>query len=51
MTTRTSHFLLGLAAFAAGLVIFLGVFEYATGGLRGGGPGAPASGGPVYLTG
>ena len=50
MNSRTSHILLVLAAFAAGLVIFLGVFVFATGGLSGGGPGASAIGGPFTLT-
>ncbi|HZL31012.1 MAG TPA: SCO family protein [Pseudolabrys sp.] len=49
MTTRTSHILLVMSAFLAGLVIFLGVFLYATGNLSGG-PGASAIGGPFTLT-
>lgn len=50
MTTRRSHILLVLSAFLAGLVIFLGVFLYATGQL-GAGRGASASviGGPFQL--
>jgi protein SCO1/2 len=46
---RTSHILLVLAAFLAGLVIFLGVFMFATGNLRSGAPGASAIGGPFKL--
>jgi protein SCO1/2 len=42
--------LLVLSAFLAGLVIFLGVFLYATGNLGGGGPGVSAIGGPFTLT-
>src|SRR3989304_495667 len=47
MTVRTSHFLLVLSAFLAGLVIFLGVFLYASGQLSGSGPSGTAIGGPV----
>jgi protein SCO1/2 len=51
MTTRTSHILLVSAAFLAGLVIFLGVFQFATGGFgTGDGPGGSAIGGPFALT-
>ena len=51
MTTRASHILLVLAAFLTGLVIFLGVFLFATGNLGGGSgaPGASAIGGPFQL--
>ncbi|MEI9803676.1 MAG: SCO family protein [Pseudolabrys sp.] len=50
MTSRASHLLLVLSAFLAGLVIFLGVFFYATGQLgSGGGPGPSAIGGPFKL--
>lgn len=50
MTARRSHILLVLAAFLAGLVIFLGVFLYATGQF-GAGRGGSASliGGPFQL--
>lgn len=48
---RTSHIVLVLSAFMAGLVIFLGVFLYATGHFGGGGPGPSAIGGPFTLTG
>lgn len=50
MTSRTSHIVLVLSAFLAGLVVFLGVFLYATGQF-GGGPGPSAIGGPFKLTG
>lgn len=50
MTARASHILLVVSAFLAGLVIFLGVFLYATGQLGGGGPAASAIGGPFQLT-
>jgi protein SCO1/2 len=50
MTTRTSHILLVISAFLAGLVIFLGVFFYATGNLGSGSAGASAIGGPFTLT-
>ena len=51
MTVRTSHVLVVLSAFLAGLVIFLGVFLFATGQLGpGGGPGPSAIGGPFNLT-
>ena len=49
MTVRTSQILLILSAFLTGLVIFLGVFLYASGNLGGGGPGASAIGGPFKL--
>ena len=49
MTVRTSHILLVLSAFLAGLVIFLGVFLFASGQLSGSGPGASAIGGPFKL--
>ena len=49
MTTRASHILLVMAAFLAGLGIFLGVFLFATGNLGGGVPGASAIGGPFSL--
>ena len=50
MTVRTSHILLVLSAFFAGLVIFLGVILFATGQLgTGGGPGPSAIGGPFNL--
>jgi protein SCO1/2 len=47
MTTKSSHVLVVLAAFLTGLVIFLGVFLYATGQLGSGGP--SAIGGPFNL--
>ena len=49
MTVRTSHILLVLSAFLAGLVIFLGVFLFASGQLSSSGPGASAIGGPFKL--
>ena len=49
MTPRTSHIVLVLSAFMAGLVVFLGVFFFATGQF-GGGPGPSAIGGPFTLT-
>jgi len=49
MTARTSHIMLVLSAFLAGLVIFLGVFLFATGQFRNA-PGASAIGGPFTLT-
>ncbi len=51
MTARTSHIVLVLSAFMAGVVIFLGVFFYATGQFGGIGPGPSAIGGPFTLTG
>jgi len=50
MTAKTSHVLVVLGAFLTGLVIFLGVFFYATGQFSGGGPGPSAIGGPFNLT-
>jgi len=50
MTARTSQILLILAAFLTGLVVFTGVFLYATGNLGGGTSGASAIGGPFRLT-
>lgn len=49
MTARTSHILLVLSAFLAGLVVFLGVFLFATGQMGPGGPSASAIGGPFKL--
>jgi protein SCO1/2 len=50
MTTKTSHFLVVLAAFLTGLVIFLGVFLYATGQLGSDGAAGPSAiGGPFNL--
>ena len=49
MTARTSQILLILAAFVTGLVVFTGVFLYATGNLGGGTPAASAIGGPFRL--
>jgi protein SCO1/2 len=49
MNTKASHILVALSAFLAGLVIFLGVFLYATGQFGGGGPGPSAIGGPFNL--
>ena len=49
MTAKSSHVLVVLAAFLTGLVIFLGVFFYATGQLGGGAPGPSAIGGPFNL--
>jgi protein SCO1/2 len=49
MTARSSQIVLVLAAFLGGVVIFLGVFFYATGQF-GGGPGPSAIGGPFQLT-
>ena len=48
MTARTSHILLILSAFLAGLVIFLGVILFA-GHYQGTGPGGSAIGGPFKL--
>jgi protein SCO1/2 len=51
MTTRASHILLVVSAFLAGLVIFLGVFMFATGQLGTGAGGGPSAiGGPFNLT-
>lgn len=51
MTARSTHILLVVAAFLTGLVIFLGVFLFATGNLGSGtsAPGASAIGGPFQL--
>lgn len=51
MTTRASHILLVVSAFLTGLVLFLGIFLFATGNLGGGSgtPGASAIGGPFQL--
>ena len=49
MSVRASHILLVLTAFLAGLVIFLGVFLFASGQLTGSGPAASAIGGPFQL--
>ncbi len=49
MTARTSQILLILSAFVTGLVVFTGVFLYATGNFAGG-PSASAIGGPFKLT-
>ena len=49
MTVRTSHILLVLSAFLAGLVIFLGIFLFASGQLNTNGPVASAIGGPFKL--
>ena len=50
MTVRTSHIMLVLSAFLAGLVVFFMVFLFATGQFRSGGPSASAIGGPFALT-
>jgi protein SCO1/2 len=49
MTARTSHIMLVLSAFLAGLVIFFAVLLFATGQFRNGGPGGSAIGGPFQL--
>jgi len=49
MTARTSQILLILSAFVTGLVIFTGVFLYATGNFGGGGQSASAIGGSFKL--
>jgi len=49
MSVRASHILLVLTAFLSGLVIFLGVFLFASGQLSGSGPTASAIGGPFQL--
>ena len=46
MTTRTSHILLIISAFVTGLVVFAGVFLYASGNFGGAGYGASVIGGP-----
>jgi protein SCO1/2 len=50
MTSRTSHILIVLSAFCAGLFLFLGVLLYATGQFGGGAPGTSGIGGPFKLT-
>ncbi len=50
MTARTSHIMLVLSAFLAGLVVFLMVFLFATGQFRSGAPAGSAIGGPFKLT-
>jgi protein SCO1/2 len=50
MNSRTSHILIVLSAFCAGLVVFLGVFLYATGQFGGAAPTGSAIGGPFKLT-
>ena len=50
MNSRTSHILIVLSAFCAGLVVFLGVFLYATGQFGGAAPNGSAIGGPFKLT-
>jgi len=49
MTARTSQVLLIISAFLTGLVVFTGVFLYATGNLGSSNPGASAIGGPFKL--
>ncbi len=49
MTTRASQVLVVITAFFAGLIVFLGIFLYATGQF-GGGPAPSAIGGPFQLT-
>jgi protein SCO1 len=49
MTARTSQILLILAAFVTGLVVFTGVFIYATRNFGGAGLGTSAIGGPFKL--
>jgi protein SCO1 len=49
MTARTSHIFLVVSAFLSGLVIFLGVFLFATGQLGTGSSGPSAIGGPFQL--
>lgn len=48
MTTRASQVLVVITAFFAGLIVFLGIFLYATGQF-GGGPAPSAIGGPFQL--
>ena len=50
MTTRTSHIMLVLSAFLAGLVVFFAVFLFATGQFRRGVRSASVIGGPFALT-
>ncbi len=49
MTVRASHILLVLTAFLSGLVIFLGVFLFASGQMSGSGPSVSVIGGPFRL--
>jgi protein SCO1 len=49
MQARHTHIALVLSAFVAGLVVFLGVFLYASGEFSGAGPGPSAIGGPFNL--
>lgn len=49
MTAKNSHVLVVLGAFLTGLVIFLGVFFYATGQFGSGAPSPSAIGGPFNL--
>ncbi|HME29053.1 MAG TPA: SCO family protein [Pseudolabrys sp.] len=49
MTARTSQILLILSAFMTGLVVFAGVFLYATGNFGGGGGALSVIGGPFRL--
>jgi protein SCO1/2 len=49
MTARTSQIVLIFAAFLIGLVIFSGVFLYASGNFGGGSPATSAIGGPFKL--
>src|SRR5215813_6705690 len=49
MTARTSQILLILSAFMTALVVFTGVFLYATGNFGGAGPTSSAIGGPFRL--
>ena len=49
MTARTSQILLILSAFVTGLVVFTGVFLYASRKFWRAGPGASAIGGPFKL--
>ena len=48
MTQRTSHIFLVVSAFLAGLVIFLGVFLFATGQFRTAGDGGPSAIGGAF---
>ena len=50
MTTRASHIVIVLSAFVAGLLVFLGVFFYATGQFGNFGTAPSAIGGPFKLT-
>jgi len=49
MTVRMSHIFLVLSAFLSGLIVFLGVFLFATGQLGSGSSGPSAIGGPFQL--